>query len=62
MPHSSWAGHAHLELGTALAGQGNHEAARAEIGLALEHLEHSVGTEAQSTRRARAQMVRLARR
>jgi serine/threonine protein kinase len=47
-------GRAHLELGTALAGQGDTNAARAELERAVAHLEVSAGPDAPTTRRARA--------
>jgi serine/threonine protein kinase/tetratricopeptide (TPR) repeat protein len=54
--HSYNAGQAHLELGVALAGQGNIRAGRAELEHALRHLRATVGPEAPSTRRAVARM------
>jgi len=58
MKHSYNAGQAHLELGVALAGQGNRQAGREEVQKALAHLRSSVGPEAPSTRRAQAQVPR----
>jgi tetratricopeptide (TPR) repeat protein len=59
MKRSYNAGQAHLELGVALAGQGNLQAGRDELQQALRHLRPSVGPEAPSTRRALAQLQRL---
>jgi len=52
-------GQSRLELGVALAGQGNAEAGRRELRLAVDQLRASVGPEAPSTRRAEAQLARL---
>jgi hypothetical protein len=57
--HSAWIGLAQLELGVALAGQGEAAAAREALQHALEHLSASVGSDAPSTRRAVAQLERL---
>jgi len=59
LKRSSHVGEARLELGIALAGQGNLQAGRAEIQQALDHLRPSVGPNAASTRRALAEMARL---
>jgi tetratricopeptide (TPR) repeat protein len=59
MKHSYNAGQAHLELGVALAGQGNRQDGRHEVEQALAHLRSSVGPEAPSTRRAQSQLERL---
>jgi tetratricopeptide (TPR) repeat protein len=59
MKHSYNAGQAHLELGVALAGQGNLQAGREEVQQGLAHLRSSVGPEAPSTRRAQSQLQRL---
>jgi tetratricopeptide (TPR) repeat protein len=53
-------GQSRLELGVALAGQGSLESGRGELRLALEDLRNSVGPDAPSTRRAVAQLERLA--
>ena len=59
LKHSSHVGQAHFELGLALAGQGNLQAARHELQQALIHLRSSVGPDAPSTRRAVAELARL---
>jgi eukaryotic-like serine/threonine-protein kinase len=59
MPRSTWAGRARLEVGVALAGLGDHPAAREELRRALDHLLASVGPGAPFTRRALAQLERL---
>ena len=59
LPHSSHVGEAHLELGIALAGQGNLPAARDELRQALVHLQPSVGPAAPLTRRALSELARL---
>ena len=56
MKHSYNAGQAHLELGVALAGQGDIAGGRVELQRALEHLQPSVGPDAPSTRRALGQL------
>jgi serine/threonine-protein kinase len=60
LKHSLPVGQSRLELGVALAGQGNPEAGRDELRLALEHLRDSVGPDAPSTRRAVSELERLA--
>jgi eukaryotic-like serine/threonine-protein kinase len=59
LPHASHVGQARLELGLALAGRGNVQAARNELQQALIHLRPSVGPDAPSTRRAVAELARL---
>jgi serine/threonine-protein kinase len=59
MPHSSWEGQAHLELGTALAGLGDAQAALPELTKARDDLGASLGPDAPQTRRARAARARL---
>jgi tetratricopeptide (TPR) repeat protein len=59
MKQSSHTGQAHLELGTALAGLGNTEAARQELTTAVDDLGASLGPDAPHTRRALAQRERL---
>jgi len=59
MPHSSWEGRMHLERGVALVGQGDREAGRAELRLALEHLQATVGPDADPTQRAIRQLARV---
>jgi eukaryotic-like serine/threonine-protein kinase len=59
MPHSTWAGQAHLELGAARAGLGDLPAAREELRRARDHLQASVGPDTPSTRRALALLDRL---
>jgi eukaryotic-like serine/threonine-protein kinase len=59
LPHSSHAGQAHLDLGIALAGQGNLPAARNELQRALSHLRPCVGPDAPLTRRALSELARL---
>jgi serine/threonine-protein kinase len=61
LTHSLHIGQCHLELGIALAGQGDPEAGRAEVRRAVEHLEASVGPNAATTRRARARLAALQR-
>src|SRR4029453_9832912 len=51
LTHSLHMGQCHLELGIALAGQGERDAGRAEVRRAVEHLEASVGPDAATTRR-----------
>jgi len=59
LTHSLHVGQSRVELGVALAGQGNLEAGRGELRLALDNLRNSVGPDAPSTRRALAQLERL---
>jgi tetratricopeptide (TPR) repeat protein len=59
MKQSCHTGQARLELGTALAGLGNPEAARDELTKALDDLGASLGPDAPYTRRALAQRERL---
>jgi eukaryotic-like serine/threonine-protein kinase len=59
--HSLHMGQSLLELGIALAGQGDPEAGRAEVRRAVEHLEASVGPDAATTRRAKARLAALQR-
>jgi ATP/maltotriose-dependent transcriptional regulator MalT len=59
LSHSTWAGLAHLQLGVALAGQGETAPARQELQRALDHLRPSLGPEAPPTRKAAAQLQRL---
>jgi eukaryotic-like serine/threonine-protein kinase len=59
MKQSCHTGQAHLELGTALAGLGNTEAAREELTKAVDDLGASLGPDAPYTRRALAQRERL---
>jgi eukaryotic-like serine/threonine-protein kinase len=59
MKQSSNAGQAHLELGVALAGQGDVPAGRQELQQAVAHLRATVGPDARSTRRALLQLQRL---
>jgi tetratricopeptide (TPR) repeat protein len=59
MPHSSWEGEAHLELGVALAGSGDVAAGRQHLRQAAEHLRATLGEDAPATRRALAEMTRL---
>jgi serine/threonine-protein kinase len=59
MKRSSNAGQAHLELGIALAGQGDLKAGRNELAQALDHLRPCVGPQAPATRRAEAELQRL---
>jgi hypothetical protein len=58
--HSLHVGQARLELGIALAGQGNREAGIAELTQAVEHLRASVGAQGPSTLRAQARLDSLA--
>jgi eukaryotic-like serine/threonine-protein kinase len=57
LKHSLHMGQSLLELGIALAGQGDPEAGRAEVRRAVEHLEASVGPDAAITRRAKARLA-----
>jgi serine/threonine-protein kinase len=59
LPHSSHVGQARLELGVALAGEGDLRAGRTEVQQALSHLRPSVGADAPSTRRAVTELARL---
>jgi tetratricopeptide (TPR) repeat protein len=59
MTRSYSAGQAHLELGIALAGQGDLKAGRNELAQALDHLRPCVGPQAPATRRAEAELQRL---
>jgi serine/threonine-protein kinase len=52
--HTAHVGEARLELATALLGQGDGAASRAELQQAIAHLEGSAGLEAATTKRARA--------
>jgi hypothetical protein len=56
LPHSTWAGHAHLQLGIALAGDGQTASARRELQQAVDQLRGSVGPEAPATRQAVARL------
>jgi tetratricopeptide (TPR) repeat protein len=60
LSHSTWIGHAHLQLGVALAGQKDVAAAREELRRALDHLRASIGPDAPATRRAVAELERVA--
>jgi ATP/maltotriose-dependent transcriptional regulator MalT len=53
--HNAQVSHARLELGAALAGQGDRAAARDELERAMTQLEASAGPDAPTTTRARAQ-------
>jgi serine/threonine protein kinase/tetratricopeptide (TPR) repeat protein len=59
LTHSAHVGRALLLRGLALAGRGEAEAARTELGRAILHLEASSGPQAETTRRARAQLALL---
>jgi hypothetical protein len=59
LTHSLHMGQSHLELGIALAGQGEREAGKAEVRRAVEHLEASVGPDAATTRRAKERLAAL---
>jgi len=48
-----------MELGIALAGQGDVDAGRAQLQEAIEHLVASVGADATPTKRAKAHLARL---
>jgi serine/threonine-protein kinase len=60
MGHSVWLGRAQLELGVAMAGQGETSAARETLAQALAQLRGSVGPDAPATRRAQEHVERLA--
>jgi len=59
LKRSSHVGQAHLDLGLALAGEGNPQAARSELQQALAHLRPSVGPDGPLMRRAMAELARL---
>ena len=59
MTHSSHVGRSLLMRGIALVGQGRTEGGRTELQQAVEHLDASVGPDAATTRRARAELGRL---
>jgi serine/threonine-protein kinase len=59
LTHSLHVGQSRLELGVALAGQGDLQAGRRELQQALDQLESSVGPDASSTRRARSHLQHL---
>jgi tetratricopeptide (TPR) repeat protein len=60
LPYSLSLAQSHLELGVALAGQGDLAAGRTELDQALKQLQDSVGPDAPTTRRAASKLEGLA--